>query len=167
MFCPLPLNLPLTGSRRSQQVAEAPANSPRSRPSVCRGQREKSLLTEHPACPPAGPARGAGWDPLPAEMSSHSVNPAEKCKEIHDLQEAERDAFRHSIFCSLVFCFKIEVVGISTWHFLRSLMKKKSHCIAYIFCFHPQSPPVLQNDIHTLLVLLGAGPSALHSALNT
>lgn len=70
--CPLPacipshwllhqLNLPLTGSSEASEVAEAPANSPRSRLSVCQEQRESSLVTEHSACPPAstwGSTRG-------------------------------------------------------------------------------------------------------------
>lgn len=58
-----------------------------------------STLPTHQQAP--GPARGAAWDPFPAEMSSHFVKPAEKCKETHDLQEAERDAMH----VSLCHCF--------------------------------------------------------------
>lgn len=89
-----------------------------------------------------------------------------------DFRSFQYKAFRYSIFCRLFFFFffspKIKKVGISTWHLVRSLIKttKKSHCIGYIFCSHSQSPSVLQNDVYTLLVLLGVGPSALHSALN-
>lgn len=85
---PAQLNLPLKGS-----------SSLRSKPGVCKGQRESSFLAEHPACPPASTwTSTGGWlGPLSAEMSSHIVHPAEKCKEIHDLQEAERDAMHMSL----------------------------------------------------------------------
>lgn len=57
-----PAQFATNGAVRFQEVAEAPAKSPRRRTSVCKGQRGISLLAEHPACPPASTwANRRGW----------------------------------------------------------------------------------------------------------
>lgn len=83
------------GAVRFQVVTEAPYNSTRAEPEAVGGQGTSCLSTQRGP----GPAPGAALDSPTAEKSARFVNLAEQCKEIHNLQEAERDVMPVSL-CS-------------------------------------------------------------------